>query len=314
MEGDIPRPRAAATPLAGALAPPSAWRPRWYAHPYNRAEIYRVAAALAWLPRPLRLRLASGLGRLAVSRLPAERAAARTTLGVVTGATGRRLDALTAQLFAEYAMCFSDLLSTNRLAPGRLLGHVASTTGGEHLDRLPGAVVSLTAHVGNWDMAGRLLAGKSGRPTNVVVAVEEVRALESWLRRDGDGVRFVARAQPTVSLALLGALRRGEVVAMQGDRALGSRGDVLVAFFGRPAPFPVGPFRLARAAGVPVVPAFCTLEPGRRYAVTVLPPLTIGAGEEEAGLRTWVGALERLVQERPTQWFNFFDVWDPFRA
>ena len=101
MEGDIPRPRAAATPLAGALAPPSAWRPRWYAHPYNRAEIYRVAAALACLPRPLRLRLASGLGRLAVARLPAERDAARTTLGVVTGATGRRLDALFVSRFAD---------------------------------------------------------------------------------------------------------------------------------------------------------------------------------------------------------------------
>ena len=308
------RPRAAGVPLAGTRAEPATWQPRWYAHPYNRAEVYRLAAALAWLPRPLRLRLAAVVGRLAASRLPAERAAARRTLGVVTGATGRGLDALAGRLFAEYAMCFSDLLSTNRLPPGRRLAHVESIAGSEHLERLQGAVISLTAHVGNWDLAGRLLAGKSARPTNVVVAVEEARALESWLRRDGDGVRFVPRAQPTVSLTLLAALRRGEVVAMQGDRALGSRGDVPVSFFGRPAPFPVGPFRLARAAGVPVVPAFCTLGPGRRYTVTVLSPLAIGPGDEDAGLRTWVAALERLVQERPTQWFNFFDIWDPFRA
>jgi predicted LPLAT superfamily acyltransferase len=25
-----------------------------------------------------------------------------------------------------------------------------------------------------------------------------------------------------------------------------------------------------------------------------------------------VGWLENVVRERPTQWFNFFDVWDPF--
>lgn len=307
------RPPAARVPLTSTRAEPG-WEPRWYAHPYNRAEVYRLAGALTWLPRPVRLRLAAGVGRLAAARLPAERAAARRTLSVVTGATGSRLDALTAQLFAEYAMCFSDLLSTNRLPPGRLPSYVESVAGGEHLERLPGAVVSLTAHVGNWDMAGRLLAGKSARRTNVVVAVEEARALETWVRRDGDGVRFVPRSHPTVSLTLLAALRRGEVVAMQGDRALGGRGDVPVSFFGRPAPFPIGPFRLAHAARVPVVPAFCTLGPRQRYTVTVLPPLTFGRDDEETALRAWVAALERLVLERPTQWFNFFDIWEPFRA
>jgi len=56
-----------------------------------------------------------------------------------------------------------------------------------------------------------------------VVAEEEARELERWVRRDGDGVRFVARSRPTISLELVAALRRGEVVAVQGDRALGAR-------------------------------------------------------------------------------------------
>jgi predicted LPLAT superfamily acyltransferase len=25
-----------------------------------------------------------------------------------------------------------------------------------------------------------------------------------------------------------------------------------------------------------------------------------------------VGTLERLVAQKPTQWFNFFDIWSPF--
>jgi lauroyl/myristoyl acyltransferase len=177
-----------------------------------------------------------------------------------------------------------------------------------------GAVVSLTAHVGNWELAGRLLAQHSARPTHVVVAVEEARALERWLRQDGNGVHFVPRSHPTVSLTLMAALRRGEAVALQGDRALGNRGDVLVPFFGRPAPFPLGPFRLASAAGVPVVAAFCTLDTDRRYVLRVLPPVTIERGGEEDALRAWVTTLEQLVARRPTQWFNFFDVWDPFGA
>ena len=146
----------------------------------------------------------------------------------------------------------------------------------------------------------------------MVVAVEEARALERWLRRDGSGLRFVPRSHPTVSLTLIAALRRGEAVALQGDRALGNRGDVLVPFFGRPAPFPVGPFHLARAAAVPVVPAFCTLDVDGRYVLRVLPPVKITRGGEEEALVAWVGTLESIVAEKPTQWFNFFDVWNPF--
>ena len=110
----------------------------------------------------------------------------------------------------------------------------------------------------------------------------------------------------------MAALRRGEAVALQGDRALGNRGDILVPFFGRPAPFPVGPFRLASASAAPVVPAFCTLDAGRRYAVTVMEPLVVKPGDEEEALRAWVGILEGVVRARPTQWFNFFDIWNPF--
>jgi KDO2-lipid IV(A) lauroyltransferase len=244
--------------------------------------------------------------------MPAERAAARRTLAVVTGATGARLDALTTRLFAEFAMCFADLVSTNREPPQRLDAVIGGMTGVEGLGALTTGVVSVTAHVGNWDMAGRLLARVGARPTSVVVAAEEAAALEPWVRRDGGGVRFVPRTQPTVVLGLLAGLRRGEAVGMQGDRALGTGGDVLVDFFGRPAPFPIGPFRLAAAARVPVLSAFCTLGPALRYDMIAHPPLVLTKGSEEDALRTWVRHLEHLVEERPTQWFNFFDIWNPF--
>src|SRR5262245_26282208 len=286
--------------------------PQWYAHCYNRAELYRMAAALSWLPRRARLGLARGVGRLAARRLPAERAVVARTLGVMTGATGHRLDQLAAELFAEFAMIFSDLVCSSRQPMRRLLTQVGERTGVEQFNRISGAVIPLTAHVGNWDLAGRLLAQNVGRPTHVVVAPEEAEALKTWLRRDGDGVRFVARSRPTISLELMAVLRRGEVVALQGDRAFGNRGDVTVPFFGWPVFFPVGPFRLASATGAPVAPAFCTLEADRNYRVTVLEPLLVTPGGEEDALRHWVAILEQVVGRRPTQWFNFFDIWNPF--
>ena len=287
---------------------------RWYSHRYNRPDLYGLAARLGWLPRRVRLGLARQVGRLAPRLMPAERAAIRKTLARLTAVTGSRLDELTARVFVDFAMCFSDLVSTNRKPGARLASYVAGTEGVERLGGLTGGLISLTAHVGNWELAGRLLARQSARPTHVVVAPEEARELERWVRRNGDGVRFVTRSRPTVSLELVAALRRGEVVAVQGDRALGTRGDTMISFFGRPAPFPLGPFLLASAVGVPLVPAFCLLTAGYRYLVKVAEPLTVRRGEEEDAARAWVALLEDIVREHPTQWFNFFDIWDPFNG
>jgi lauroyl/myristoyl acyltransferase len=285
--------------------------PRWYGHPYNRASFYRLAESMSVIPRGVRLAVAGALGRLAPRFLPVERAVVRRTLEVVTGASGARLDALTVGVFRDFALCFSDLVSTNRQPAERLDRCVRSVNGAEHLEGISGGLVSVTAHVGNWELAGRLLASRSARRTNVVVAPED-SALERWVRRDGEGMRFVPRLRPAIGLELLAALRRGEVVAIQGDRALGTRGDVSIPFFGRAARFPLGPFLLARAAGAPIVPAFCVLDHGRRYTVQVAKPMSIERGEEEAAVCAWVGLLEEVVRDHPTQWFNFFDVWAPF--
>ena len=70
-------------------------RPRWHSHAYNRADLYRLAGALGWLPRRARLALARRIGRVVPRLMPAEEDVVRRTLARVTGATGSRLDALT---------------------------------------------------------------------------------------------------------------------------------------------------------------------------------------------------------------------------
>jgi predicted LPLAT superfamily acyltransferase len=153
------------------------------------------------------------------------------------------------------------------------------------------------------------LAGHYRRPTHLVVAAESDPRLERVLRDRPAPIRFVRREDPTAALGLVAALRRGEVIALQGDRALGDRTDARALFFGAAASFPLGPFILARAAGAPIVPSFCVLGDDRRYTITVDEPIGVGAGEERLALARWVAALERAVGDRPDQWFNFFDVW-----
>lgn len=290
--------------------------PGWYSHGLNRVVYYRLAAAAAAaLPRAARLHLARGLGRLLARALPGERRAVRGNLArVLAGTSPALIERKVGETFANFGAFFADLLTLNRRAGVDLRAYVASAEGEEHLDAALAAgrgVVLLTAHLGNWEFAGRLLSSRGNRTAHVVLSAEQDAALERYLRLDGPRLRFVTRHRATSTLGLLAALRRGELVAMQADRPTGERGDAIVPFFGEPAAFPLGPFVLARAAGAAVVPAFCAMAPGARYRLEIEPPIWVKPGEELTSLAVVVAALERVIRAHPTQWFNFFDAWSP---
>jgi len=46
--------------------------------------------------------------------------------------------------------------------------------------------------------------------------------------------------------------------------------------------------------------------------VKVAEPLIAERGREEDAAHAWVAILEAVVREYPTQWFNFFDIWQSF--
>ena len=198
--------------------------PQWYGHGLNHGASYRTAAIVAAaLPRRARLRLAGGVARLLRRAFVGERAVVGANLGrVLPHATPAARAALVADVFRHFAMCFSDLVTANR--GGRLERLLAAVEGEHHLvatARAGRGAVVLTAHLGNWELAGRLMALRMGRPTHVVVAPEADPRVERFLRGGPAPVRFVPRDEPRAALPLVAALRRGEIVAMQGDRGSG---------------------------------------------------------------------------------------------
>jgi KDO2-lipid IV(A) lauroyltransferase len=70
--------------------------------------------------------------------------------------------------------------------------------------------------------------------------------------RTSSGVRVVWRSNPAAPVAIVRALRRGEVLGVPMD--LKSRvPSIEVPFLGRPAPTPLGPAKIALRAGSAVV-------------------------------------------------------------
>jgi len=127
-----------------------------------------------------------------------------------------------------------------------------------------------------------------------------------------------SRDNPALGGVLLGALRRGEIVGIQGDRPVTTGRSVRVDLFGRPFDLPAGPAALARAAEVPLVPVFCFREGRRRYRLVVRPPVRVGSTDGSTGdlgadletaLKQVATEIEWAIRQRPHQWFCFRDLW-----
>jgi len=177
-------------------------------------------------------------------------------------------------------------------------------------------VILVTAHLGNWELGGLLLAHR-GLPMSVVTLEEPTAELTRW--RDAFRLRAGIRTYAVgpghnfAFVELIAALRRGEVVAMLVDRPYAGSGES-VEFFGRRTKFSTAPALLWQHTGAAVVPAFVLRNETGRYTAFADAPLPLALhAESRAGLaaNTQIVAthFENIIRQHPDQWFNYVPIW-----
>ena len=237
--------------------------------------------------------------------LPRERGRVLDALRRVHGPRAPHREGLDVlRTFRDYAACLTEGLGADR--PEAAQAQVA-VTGRAHLT---GALASgrgavlVTAHVGPWDVAARLLSASLGARVVLVMEAEpdaDARALHDQVRRSS-GVEVLSVGTTELdALPLLRHLRKGGIAAFQLDRTAPNGRTLEARLFGRPFPVPEGPFRIASLARVPVLPLFASRSGYFSYAVEVGDPLV----ELERVAERCVARMERFIAAHPTQWFHF---------
>ena len=194
--------------------------------------------------------------------------------------------------------------------------------GAEHVPTDPKrGVLFVTAHVGQWELSSHLASHGQKRRVHVVREAEidpdAQRFVEGLLRTlsaQGVSTHF-ASDDPRLGLALGEALRRGEIVALQGDRPRVHGRTHTARLFGRPIPLPVGPQALARATGAVLVPVFSFREGRYHYRVVVRPPIAVARtaardADVAAAVEALAAEIEWAIRRAPNQWFCFRPLWD----
>jgi lauroyl/myristoyl acyltransferase len=245
------------------------------------------------------------------------RAAIASNLEAVLGPCGWwERQARIFRTFRTFAWCLTERYE--RLSTNRDFSVVAE--GWDGLASSDQGFILVTAHLGSWEVGSMVPASQDRRRIHVVREAEtDPRAqafIEKLIRsRGGDLYTTHFAEDPRLGMDLLDALRRGEIVALQGDRPRSGGRTVEGSLFGRPYRLPVGTVALARAAGVPLVPVFVFRHGRRRYRCIVRPAIHVAQSGDrqrdlESALERFAADLEAAIRREPHQWFCFRSLWN----
>lgn len=199
-------------------------------------------------------------------------------------------------VFAAYGRYWGEFLAL-AARPARLDGLAVRVEGEEHLRAAAarGPVCAFTGHIGNWDMAARLVARRL--PNFAVVAEElEPPGLFHFFVKAREGAGCSVIPAERGGLRLYRYLRGGGHVGIVGDRVFGA-GARAVPFLGGSRDFPAAGMDLARRAGAAIVPIFLVRD-GSGYRLRIHPQLPAG----EDPVASFGRVLESEILMFATQW------------
>jgi predicted LPLAT superfamily acyltransferase len=182
--------------------------------------------------------------------------------------------------------------------------------------------VILGAHAGNWEVAGKLLK-RLKTPVHIVMYDGERSEIKDLLEETTGGkafnVVYIKNNDLSHIYLIHEIIRRGELIAMHGDRFLPGNKYHLCSFFGKEAPLPLGPYYLAASLKVPVCFVSTMKETASHYHFHSTEPMLVGGvnasrktlhADVKQMAEYYAQNLENIVKRYPHQWFNYYDFWD----
>lgn len=187
----------------------------------------------------------------------------------------------------------------------------------EHIEQLvkdgKGGIL-LSAHLGNWEVAGHLLKMVDTR-VNIVMYDGEAEQVKKYMEQFESNRSFniiLIKDDLSHIYEMSAALARNELLCLHGDRFRPGNRTMQHSFLGEVASFPAGPFILASKLKAPVCFVFAFKETNFHYHFYAYPGRVFegrGTSGMDRMLDEYVQLLEERLRAYPEQWFNYYDFW-----
>lgn len=253
------------------------------------------------LPRSVDLWLTTRLGALFGHAAPGMRAPLVENLRRILGMTEKEAQTTASSVFSNFALTLHDFF-----IPDDVTIEVPNRERLERARREHGGVLTLTFHLGNWELGARTMQTWGWPVTAVYQPYTNPKFKKLIESHRAPGVNFLPVGGHAAK-GVMDALRRGDVVAMLGDHPFGEDGAP-VNLLGQRVMWPRGPIVLAVRAGCPIVVAVIVRIGRQHYRAIVEEPMIPRARTLAEADRLMQGVADKfgsVVRSYPTQWYRF---------
>jgi predicted LPLAT superfamily acyltransferase len=177
----------------------------------------------------------------------------------------------------------------------------------------------ISAHIGNFEMAGHLLE-RLHTKVNVVMLDAEHQQIKNYLSAvTRKSYHIIPIGADNAHLFdINNAFAHKEIVCMHGDRFMKGSKTLACKFLGKEAYFPTGPFYLAMKYQIPVSFVFAMKESDSHYHFYASPPVIYAQQSTplkrneaiSAIIQDYIAMLEEKIKSYPYQWFNYYNFWN----
>jgi len=181
----------------------------------------------------------------------------------------------------------------------------------------PGALL-IGAHLGSFEVLRAVGRGREGLKVAMLMYEENARMINATLEAINPAASqdIIPLGRMDSMLQARDKLDAGYVVGMLADRSLSDDATVDCDFLGKPAPFPLGPFRMAAMLRRPVFFMTGLYLGSNRYQLHFEPLANFSQTPREgrdtaihAAVQRYADRLTYYCHLAPYNWFNFFDFW-----
>ncbi len=214
-------------------------------------------------------------------------------------------------IYKSYFLFGQTLVDKVAIGAGMKSRFTYTFDGNQHLDTLgkTGGIV-LSAHLGNWEVAGFLLK-ENQLTTNILMFQAEHERIKDYLKdvmKEHNLNVIAIKGDMSHVFQINDVIQKKEVLCVHGDRFIDGSRLVRKQFMGREAFFPIGPFAIASKLRTPFTMAYAMRGKNRVYHLSAT-PVEIAGADPEVLLDNYVKHLEEKLRKYPLQWFNFYDFW-----
>jgi KDO2-lipid IV(A) lauroyltransferase len=247
--------------------------------------------------------------------LSRKRVALRNLRNAFPEKSRRELERISRESFVSVAIAFLELLWFPRLSKEQMLKKVTVENPdvfAEAVARGKG-VICMTAHFGNWELAGQTAAAAVDVPSYIIVKTQSNKLVDkkinAWRTKFGASVVPMGIAIREI----VRALQKGGAVLLAADQTA-PKESIAIEFFGRSVPTFQGPAIFSLRTGAALVLIMLVRQPDGNYRLLseIIPSEDLkGCSDENVFelTRRQVKMTEEIIRKYPGQWMWMHKRW-----